>query len=105
MIADAAKLVCETCTRLYCQIKADAYGITNCCDALDPKASIYLWLLNSGCTLTRDMQCRIDDYIAGQDDTYTDPIDSASNICGVSTNDISAGASSCTQTPSINVLL
>lgn len=104
MIADAAKLVCKICVPLYCQIKATEYGITNCCDELDSKASIYLWILNSGCPISRDMQCSIDDYL-DKITGFTDPVLTDSNICGVSTTDLSAGAGSCTQAPTINVLL
>lgn len=105
MIADAAKLVCKICVPLYCQIKAAEYGITNCCDELDPKASIYLWILNSGCTISREMQCSIDDYLAKDKTKYTDPVLTDSNICGVNTTDNSIGVGSCSQTPTINVLL
>lgn len=105
MIADVTKLVNKICIPLYCQIKAEEYGITNCCDELDPKASIFLWLANSGCTLTKEMECQINDYIALIDIPCEAIPANVVVECNITVFDVSPGVTSCTQTPIINILL
>lgn len=103
MIAAAAKLVCKTCTSLHCQILAENYAVEKCCPELDPKTSLYLWMLNSNCTLTKKIQCDIEDYV--DDFIFNDPVSTGSKTCSVSISDVTVALPSCSNNPTITVIL
>lgn len=57
---DAAKLACKLIELIESESWALLYNVE--CDTEDWRPyGAYLWLTNSGCTLTRDMECAISD--------------------------------------------